>query len=166
MNERFGSRLSALRADSGLSQNTLAGILGLAVSTLSRMESGEMVNPTIDTVERLAGFYGVTREWLLDGKEPMFVSEDADVARERFHALLREKLGDEDDFERREQQVMAEISVRLFQAPYSSAETWKTYREQIIAAVDAHAGFCMKHAPELRMARLRVGRAMAEKKKR
>lgn len=166
MDDRFGSRLSSLRVASGFSQNTLAGLLGLAVSTLSRMESGEMDNPTIDTVERLSGFYGVRREWLLDGNEPMFESESSDAARERLHALLREKLGSEGDFERREEQVLAEISVRLAQAPHCSPEAWKSYRRQIIAAVDAHADYCMQHAPEVRMARLKLARALVNKKKR
>lgn len=166
MDDKFGSRLASLRQMAGVSQNALARILGLAVSSLSRMESGEMANPTIETLARVCGFYGVRQEWLLDGKEPMFISENEAAARERWHSLLREKLGSEEEFERREQQVMAEISVRLAQAPYCSRAHWKIYREQIIAVVDAHAEFCHRHAGELKIARIRMGEAAATKKKR
>lgn len=164
MRSSFGQRLATLREWAGLSQNELSRILGLAVSSLSRMESGEMTNPTVDTLDRICGFYGARREWLLDGQEPLFIPETAEDARERYFSLLREKLGSEEDWARREQQLLAEISVRLAQIPHATKEAWKVYRQQIIHAIDAHAS---AHLPSgsVTMARIRMGEASARAKR-
>lgn len=157
------ARLQALRVAAVLSQNALAGILGLAVSTISRLENRELNNPTLDTIDRICAFFGVTRTWLLDGKQPKFSEESPETAWARYSQVLAETLGTDEQRERRQEKLLAEIAVRLEQVPHNDAATWSTLRQQIITALDAHAAFCLKHGAELKLARLKMGRAAARK---
>jgi transcriptional regulator with XRE-family HTH domain len=50
----LGAALRSLRRQRDLSQRELAGRAGLPVSTLARIESGEITDPKLRTVERLA----------------------------------------------------------------------------------------------------------------
>jgi molybdopterin converting factor small subunit len=87
-----------------------------------------------------------------------------DQARERFFALIREKVGTDDERALREQKLMAEISVRLAQATVGSPIVWDQCRQEIISAIDAYADYCRTHAPEIRQAGLKIARAAVPKK--
>ncbi len=164
MGDALASRLQEMREDAGLSQNALASILGLAVSTISRLESGELSNPTLDTIDRVCAFFGVTRSWFLDGKNPRFAEESPEAAWARYDLALAEKLGTDEQREKRQEKLLAEIAVRLTQIPHNDKPVWNVLRQQIIEAIDAHAAFCLEHSAELRLARLKIGRAGAGKK--
>ena len=161
--DNLPSRLQGMREDAGLSQNALARILGLAVSTISRLESGELNNPTLDTIDRVCAFFGVNRSWLIDGKSPRFAEETPQAAWARYDQVLAETLGTEEQREKRQEKLLAEIAVRLTQLPHNDEASWKLFRRQIIEAMDAHAAFCLKHSAEIRQARLKIGRAAARK---
>jgi len=163
MTDSLSTRLRQMREEAGLSQNELAGILGLAVSTISRLEGGELGNPTLDTIDRLCAFFGVTRSWLLDGKQPRFANESPGAAWARYNQVLAEELGPEEQREKRHEKLLAEIAVRLAQIPHNDEAAWTALRQQIIEAMDAHAAFCLKHSAELKQARLKVGRAASRK---
>jgi transcriptional regulator with XRE-family HTH domain len=165
LTDDFSARVRQLRQAANLTQPALARILGLSTSYLSLIESGERTNPTIETVDRISTFFGVAREWLLDGTGPMFLTGDPAGARERYFQLLESKLGPDAEQELREQKVIAEISARLAQAVHCDASTWAEYRRQIIEAVDSYAAHCRAHGDEFRQARLQVARAAARTKR-
>jgi transcriptional regulator with XRE-family HTH domain len=58
-------RLKYLRCESGKPQYEVAALVGIHRPELSKMESGR-VNPTADELARLARFYNVPAERLLD----------------------------------------------------------------------------------------------------
>lgn len=57
---KFVSNLKRLRAARGLTQEQLANAAGLNRVSLARLETGEMTNPSLDTLERLATALGVS----------------------------------------------------------------------------------------------------------
>lgn len=59
-----GIRLKALRVRLGLTQRKLADALGVAHNTISMWEAGE-TEPGTENIIRLAGFFGVTIDYLL-----------------------------------------------------------------------------------------------------
>ena len=59
MANRYGSRIKAVRKKRGLSLRAVAQAAGMNPSLLSRIESGEVPNPGIATVDRLCRVLGV-----------------------------------------------------------------------------------------------------------
>jgi len=64
----FSERLLALRAEKGLSQADVAGETGITTRTYQRYEAGER-EPVVSTLIRIAGFYGVTADYLIGRSE-------------------------------------------------------------------------------------------------
>lgn len=68
-NEEFrrqlGVRIAQLRAEKGMSQRKFALVLELDRVTLNRIESGHG-NPTLSTLERIAGGLDISIQELLD----------------------------------------------------------------------------------------------------
>ena len=60
----FSDRLKLARKEKGVTQETVAFFLKVPRSTLAHYETGR-VEPSIRTLASLAGFYGVTTDWLL-----------------------------------------------------------------------------------------------------
>jgi len=60
-----GPRLRQYRLDAGLSLAVVAELLGVSISTVSRLESG-LRAPTLDVLLPLAGHYRVTLDELID----------------------------------------------------------------------------------------------------
>lgn len=63
-NRKRGIRLKALRVRLGLTQRKLADALGLTHSAISMWESEE-TEPGIENIVKMAGFFGVTVDYLL-----------------------------------------------------------------------------------------------------
>lgn len=61
---KFGERLAALRNNKGLSQNELAKQTAISRSRLSLYEISAR-EPDLDTLNKLAFFFGVTTDYLL-----------------------------------------------------------------------------------------------------
>jgi len=57
--------LKKLREKKGLSQDRLAKLADVANNTIIKIEQGENVNPTLDTLKKIAKGLGVTIEDLL-----------------------------------------------------------------------------------------------------
>lgn len=64
----FGSRLKAARDKKGMTQAALADRSGIAVQHISNYECGLRVNPTLDTVQRIAAALEIAAIDLLDEK--------------------------------------------------------------------------------------------------
>ncbi len=64
---KIGNRLKSLREERGLKQSDVADAIGVALSTISGYELNTRT-PSVDILEKLAAFFGVTPNVLL-GKE-------------------------------------------------------------------------------------------------
>jgi len=67
MELKFSERLDELMQEKGLSALALSKIIHINDATISRWRKGEM-NPTIDKLNMLCDFFGVTADYLL-GRE-------------------------------------------------------------------------------------------------
>jgi transcriptional regulator with XRE-family HTH domain len=61
----LGTRLKAVRNRKGMSQGQVARYAGVAQSTLSELERGEIAPKTIDALVNLAGYFGCSVDYLL-----------------------------------------------------------------------------------------------------
>jgi len=59
-----GEILTELRKEKELSQKDLAALLNLSISTISNYENG-VHSPDLDTLRKIADFFGVTTDYLL-----------------------------------------------------------------------------------------------------
>ena len=64
----FQDRLYRLRRERGLSQEELAGALGVSRQAVQKWESG-VSQPTLEKLTALARYFGVTLDWLVNGEE-------------------------------------------------------------------------------------------------
>ena len=69
----LGARIKELREQTGLSQEQLAGRIGVLRATLSQMENGDR-KVTADDLLRLARVFNVSTDELLDVKKPLRVT--------------------------------------------------------------------------------------------
>lgn len=67
--EQFGERLAKLRDGKKLTQEGLAKILHISKSSLAMYEINKR-EPNIDTLVKIARYFGVSLDYLLTGKEP------------------------------------------------------------------------------------------------
>lgn len=72
----FGEKLKELREQRGLFQKDLAEHIGVSATTISYYESGRK-KPQMDKLNLLAGYFGVTVDYLLgENKELSKLEED------------------------------------------------------------------------------------------
>lgn len=64
-NSIIGENIKRLRLQKDLSQDKLARLADIAFATLTKIESGETPNPTIDTVKKIATALGVSIDELM-----------------------------------------------------------------------------------------------------
>jgi len=64
----IGERIKDLRVKNGLSQATVATVLGLSRSNYSQIELGNQY-PSFNTLHVVARYYGKTYDWLLHGSD-------------------------------------------------------------------------------------------------
>ena len=72
----FHEKLQLLRKQKGLTQEQLAEKLYVSRAAVSKWESGRGY-PSIDSLKMIAGFYSVTVDELLSGKELLILAEDS-----------------------------------------------------------------------------------------
>ncbi|RLI78372.1 XRE family transcriptional regulator [Archaeoglobales archaeon] len=97
----FSQRLKELRTSLGISQRELARAIKLSSGMISMYEAGKKI-PTIDVLNRLADFFGVSADYLIgrsddpkpvDGELPEFVKEQLSkikrIKEEKLSAKLR-----------------------------------------------------------------------------
>jgi len=156
--ESLSARLRQLRSDAEISVSALGRAIGSAPSYLSLIELGNR-KPSPELLQKLAGFYGVTRGWLIEGKEPKFSALDARAETQKFFRLLDYLSEPTEKGEMRQAQLLAEIAVRISQLKHWDKPAWQPLRQQIIKAIDDYAEFCFAHYAELRLAAKKTARA-------
>jgi transcriptional regulator with XRE-family HTH domain len=70
-----GTRIHKLRQERKMSQQDLARRIGVNQSFISKMESGEQINPNAETLKRLARALGCTTDYLVG----MYEDEDSEL---------------------------------------------------------------------------------------
>ena len=61
----IGKNIKRLRRERGISQDKLSKLADISLNTISKIELDESPNPTIETVQKIAGALGVRVEELL-----------------------------------------------------------------------------------------------------
>ena len=64
-NSIIGDNIKKLRLQKDLSQDKLARLADIAFATLTKIESGETPNPTIETVKKIANALSVSLDSLI-----------------------------------------------------------------------------------------------------
>lgn len=72
----MSENIKTYRKDAGLTQKELAKKTGLSFSMVSKLESGEQTNPSLDTIRRIADVLRVTPGELLN--TPLSIEEQID----------------------------------------------------------------------------------------
>ena len=86
----FGDRVSGAREALGLSQQDLAGKLGVKLATLRDWEE-DLNDPRANKLQMLSGFLNVSIAWLLTGEgEGVSPDDEGDATREEMLAILAE----------------------------------------------------------------------------
>lgn len=70
----MNERIKKVRQDNHLTQDRFASIIGITKSSVSLLESGKN-NPSDQTIKLICSEFGVRREWLEHGEEPMLVEQ-------------------------------------------------------------------------------------------
>lgn len=66
--EESGKRLKGLRINAGRTQNEVAEDIGVSRETIARIEAGKR-GTTVDMIDMMAEYYGVTTDYIINGKE-------------------------------------------------------------------------------------------------
>ena len=75
----FGKRIRELRHNAGMSQEQLAEKFGVSVQAVSKWECSQSY-PDIELMRDIAGTFGVTVDYLLNGEQCVFKAEIPDVS--------------------------------------------------------------------------------------
>ena len=88
----FGSRLKSLREDANLTQQAVAGKLGVTVGTIKKYENNTLL-PPIDKLETMAILYRTSLDHIrnLDNRRCIYI-DDLSVAQQDFIMEMVEKL--------------------------------------------------------------------------
>ncbi len=76
----FATRLQEARRASGMSQENVAGHIGLSKKTISNYESGTTI-PKADCLELLAQLYGVSAAWFFRPGIDPYLSDPDEIKR-------------------------------------------------------------------------------------
>ena len=88
----INKRMKELREANGLNKAEFAKIIGVTKSSITRYENDEM-KPNLDVIQNICSKFGVTMEWLANGKESDKPDEYAAVfARCRAEGISPKKL--------------------------------------------------------------------------
>lgn len=79
----MNERIKQVRIASHLTQDKFASTIGITKSSVSLLESGKN-NPSDQTIKLICSEFGVRREWLERGEEPMYMEQVDDGP----HALV------------------------------------------------------------------------------
>ena len=71
----IGDRIKLLRKDLKLNQLNFGQKIGITESAVCNFESGRR-NPSDQTIKSICREFGVNKDWLLEGKEPMMFEVD------------------------------------------------------------------------------------------
>lgn len=85
----MNENLKRFRLDAGLTQKALAKKTGLSFSMISKLESGEQTNPSLETIRKIAEVLYITPGELLN--PPLSIEDQIDEYIEYKRGLNREK---------------------------------------------------------------------------
>lgn len=80
----FETRLYELRKKAGLSQEELANLVGVSRQAVQKWEAGTS-RPDLDNLTALAGYFNVTLDWLITGREPELSQPGPVVVENHYH---------------------------------------------------------------------------------
>lgn len=80
----FEMRLYELRKKAGLSQEELANLVGVSRQAVQKWEAGTS-RPDLDNLTALAGYFNVTLDWLITGREPELSQPGPVVVENHYH---------------------------------------------------------------------------------
>lgn len=92
LRKEIGARLAQLRETLNLPRTKLSGMIGIDRASIQRYEEGQYF-PEISTLATLSGVLGVSLDWLLVNRGPMYYKEKIAETdeNERDRLLLREE---------------------------------------------------------------------------
>lgn len=65
----IGDKIQEYRKEKGITQETLAKLAGIPYTTLAKIESGQVKNPTINTLIKIAAALEITLDELINLKQ-------------------------------------------------------------------------------------------------
>lgn len=89
----FGKRLKQLREEKGLIQQDIADLLNVGRATIAGYET-KGKQPDFDKLTKLAGFFGVTTDYLLGStQDPKLTAKDEKDISKKLESILNEMSG-------------------------------------------------------------------------
>jgi transcriptional regulator with XRE-family HTH domain len=92
--ERIGTIIKALRKEKGVTKAALADVLFLSPQAICKWEQG-LNDPEINLLPKIAGYFGVTIDYLFGAKEPEGLGAKIDYSKFLFAMLLKDTTTDE-----------------------------------------------------------------------
>lgn len=96
-NEQIGQRIRNRRNEIGMSVESLAGIVGVNKSSISRYEKGIIEKLKLPVIESIAGALGVNPAWLIGKSDKMFADELPSISPDAHHIGVLYDRADEKD---------------------------------------------------------------------
>ena len=90
----FAQRLRELRKDNNISQKRLSNFLNFGYTAIANYESGRN-QPSLDTVKKIAQFFGVTVDYLIGGSDYPRSEKDITEKEEELLMIFR-RINDEE----------------------------------------------------------------------
>lgn len=118
----IGSRIKEYRKKKSLTLSQLSGSLGIAVNSLSSIETGK-AKPSLDTIESLVNSTEIGVEWLITGEGEMLKSSTPSLAQVLTLAELGELQAVDASAEGRSSAVEVNTAVAIRQEGISMAPT-------------------------------------------
>lgn len=84
----FGERLKQVIDDKGITPYELSMRINVSQATLSRILTNSTTKPSIKTVEAIADYLHVSREWLLTGNGGAYDKSETDASLSRLLELI------------------------------------------------------------------------------
>ncbi len=73
----FAERIRLARRKAGLTQAKTAEQMGISRGAVANWESSGQIRPSTENLQKFAALTGTTLDWLLSGRGPMLMDEDA-----------------------------------------------------------------------------------------
>lgn len=123
----IGERIKFLREELGLSQEELAGSVGMHPNTVARWERGELV-PRGTSIAKIARSLNTTSSYLLDGDETLFNMEQEGMNEKE--KSLTPRMRKEHSFEENRGMVVYETNGRRLEIP-ATREFYELFKQII-----------------------------------
>lgn len=140
----FSERLKQLRAQRGLTQDTLSKQSGLTKSSIAMYETGKR-KPKIEVLERLADFFNVDLDYLVGKSDRTTVI--APPAPQKSDGLPELNARDERDIERDLEDMLHSVAQADYKAPGDEEDTEALRAALRVAMIQAKRTAKKKYTP-------------------